>query len=129
MQLSLNHNNTKKVVTRKQLEDLEARVGLIRSLMDQAKEVAKGTPESVHLAVKMCKDYRDRLFTLQNNCLEKPTENSLYEAVAHGGEIRGLNYVIQLFENPKEQTRFYQQQLESTERQLNEWKTYSIRED
>jgi hypothetical protein len=120
--------NTKKFVTRKQLEDLEAKIGHIKTLMDQAKEVSKGTPESVRIAIQMFKNYRDRLFTLQNNCLAKPTDELLYEAIAHGGEIRGLNYAIQLFENPKDQTRFYEEQLANEQKQLDEWRTYSIRD-
>lgn len=117
-----------KYVNQKDLERLKAEAGYIQRSIAEVKEISRGGDEGIKVALKMLKDYRDKVGSLKNNCLLNPNHAKMMRCLGFAGEERALNHVINLFENPKTQLEFYNGQLTVLDKTIKEWEKLHVRQ-
>lgn len=121
-------NTTKKVVEKKDIEKLEADIGSLRQAIELRKDMAKGGEDAVRMLVKYLESYQQTTRTLQQQCYREPSLENVNSSIRYAGELNALGFVLDLLTGSKAAVPQYQSELERLEKQLEEWKQYSVRE-
>ena len=117
-----------KYSTKEDADKLEGEKTYFLRSIEDLKAIQEGGTEGIKIALKMFKSYRDTVSLSRSNCFVNVTQEKLLQATEFAGEERALNYVIQLFENPKSNIEFYQTELDKISKQLRERKKYPQRD-
>jgi len=110
------------------LEKLEGEASYFKRSIEDIKTIQEGGDEGLKIALKIFKSYLNTVSNTRANCYVNTDQNKMLQALTFAGEERALNFVIQLFENPKSNIQFYQEELERIEKQIRDYKKYPRRD-
>lgn len=83
--------------------------------------------------IKYLEGYKQTTQTLQLLCFQyrgdAGEQNNSLKAHVHAGELNVLNFVLDLLTNSKNALSQHQAELDDIEKQLTEWKEYSVRDE
>lgn len=116
------NRQTKSYITDDILSRAEERIAYYKKAVGRYKDVSQGGKEGLKAALDLLKDNRDTVRRLKDDLLAKFSFGRIGRAAVYAAEERVYSFVITLFENPKAHMAPFEKELETAERELNEYR-------
>lgn len=111
-----------KYTTEAEVKKLEEMVAYYQRAINKVKDFSRGGKDGLKAALEVLKELRNEWARLKDAATDNPNHVRQMRALLYRGQEKGLDVAIGLFERPKEQINFYEQQVSILQKQLDAYK-------
>lgn len=111
-----------KYTTDEDIKKIEGMIAYYQRAVNNVRNFSKGGKDGLKAGLEVLKELRNEWSRLKDAAIDNPNHVRAMRVLMYRGQEKGLDTAIGLFERPKEQVAFYEQQIKTLEAQLDAYK-------
>lgn len=121
-------DNSKHFTTKEIIRRADEKVAWYKKSVGRYQEIARGGKDGLKSALQLFKDSRDVAKRLKDDVLARPGLGRFMRGSVYAAEERTYDFVIGIFENPKNNIEKWERELQSAQAELNELRKFPTRD-